>query len=95
MWIKFSTGDAHSLLLSVFDFHENRGSESHIIHEILPVNLFSGLNEIQYLVCTLRCSGNFMFSENRYVESCTFFMGVNKIMYERSLSHCMSLNFWK
>jgi hypothetical protein len=36
-------------LLSVFDFYENRGSESHIIHEILPAILFSGLSEISVL----------------------------------------------
>jgi len=65
------------------------------IHEILPVILFFGLSEIQYFVCTLHCSGNFIFSENRYVESCTFFTGVNKSMYKRVLSQCMSLTFRK
>jgi len=95
IWIHFNTGDAHSLLLSVCDFHENCGSESHIIREILPVILFSGLSEIRYFVCTLHCSGNFMFGENRYVESCTFFVGVNKSVYKRALSLRMGLTFWK
>jgi hypothetical protein len=82
-------------LLSVCDFKENRGSEMHIIHEILPVILFSGLSKIRYFVCILRRSGNLMFSENRYVESCIFFMGVNKSVYKRALSHFMSLTFRK
>jgi hypothetical protein len=62
---------------------------------LASVILLPDLREIQYEICTTCCSADFVFSENRRMEGCIFFVGVNKNTYRRILCNRMSMIFWK